>query len=154
MIKDFLKSNAIILADTNMILAGLNSNYTEKYNNKTVCYVAEDDVKEIAKQQGITRTTAAVKKALEEAKGKKIILACGNAPTFLYSSIETLLNNNFDLYKIVLIAMPVGFINVVESKEYALEFMQSFNVEGIILKDRYGGSPLVVSCLHALYKLI
>lgn len=153
-IKTLLEKGATIIADTNMIRSGLNKVYTEKYGNNTICYVSEPDVKEIAQKQGTTRTDIAVKKALTENKSSPLILACGNAPTFLYAAIELIVNEGFDLNNIAIIAMPVGFINVVESKDYTLEFMNMTGAEGIVLKGRYGGSPLVVAALHALYKLI
>ncbi|OGI03275.1 MAG: hypothetical protein A2Y25_05080 [Candidatus Melainabacteria bacterium GWF2_37_15] len=148
-IKDLLKNGAAIITDTNMIKAGLSKNYTEKYGNNVICYVAE-----VPRQEGVTRTDTAVKKALEECNNKPMILACGNAPTFLYAAIEYIVKEKLEISNIALIAMPVGFINVVESKEYTLEFMQKLDVQGIVLKGRYGGSPLVVSTLHALYKAI
>ena len=151
-IKQLLQNGASIITDTNMIKAGISKVYTEKYGNNVICYVSEPDVKSIANKEGITRTAAAVKKALNKIKNTPAILACGNAPTFLYAAIETLINEKWDLKNIAILAMPVGFINVEESKEYALEFMNFTNTSGIVLKGRYGGSPLIVSCLHSIYK--
>lgn len=153
-IKKFLLNGASIISDTNMIKAGLSSIYTDKYRNKTVCYVAEADIKETARREGTTRTIAAVKKALKSLKNIPVILACGNAPTFLYAAIENFIKNDWDLNNVAILVMPVGFINVVESKEYTYNFINKTKAEGITLHGRYGGSPLVVSCLHALYKLI
>lgn len=153
-IKNFLENGASIVVDTNMIKSGLSKVYTDKYSNRVICYVAEPDVKEIAEKEGVTRTVAAVRKALRELKNTPVILACGNAPTYIYAAIEALVKDNWDLSNVIVLAMPVGFVNVVESKEYAFEFMQAKCVEGIVLNGRYGGSPLVVSSLHSLYKLI
>jgi len=153
-VKHFLSNGAAIITDTNMIKSGLSKVYTEKFQNRVLCYVAEPEVKYLAEQDGTTRTVAAVKKALAELKNTPVILACGNAPTFLYAAIEYLIKNERDLANVIFLAMPVGFVNVVESKEYTLDFMNKTGVEGIIMQGRYGGSPLVVSCLHALYKLI
>lgn len=149
-IKGLLSNGAAIITDTNMIKAGLSQQYTNKYSNMVICYVSEPDIAEEARQKHTTRTEIAVKKAMVECKNRPVILACGNAPTFLYSALDESINTE----KIALIAMPVGFINVVESKEYAYKFMQNKNLEGIVLKGRYGGSPLVVSALHAIYKMI
>jgi len=153
-IKNLLKNGATIISDTNMIKSGLSSIYTDNYKNNIVCYVSDTDIKEISQKKGITRTVAAVNKALKELKNTPVIIACGNAPTMLYAAIETLIKDGWDLPNIAFLAMPVGFINVEESKEYSIEFMNKLNVEGIVLKGRYGGSPLIVSCLHSLYKLI
>lgn len=153
-IKSFLANGAAIITDTNMIKAGLSKIYTDKYENQVICYVADSDVRDIANKEGTTRTVAAVKKALDELKNTPVILACGNAPTFLYAAIEAFIKNEWDLSNVIMLAMPVGFINVEESKEYTLEFMKKTGVEGLILNGRYGGSPLVVSSLHSLYKLL
>ena len=153
-IKELLTNGASIITDTNMIKAGLNKLYTDKYKNKVICYVSDADVKNIAEEEKTTRTAAAIKKALCELKDAPVILACGNAPTFLYSAIETLITNGIDLKNVAVLAMPVGFVNVEESKEYTLEFMNKTGLEGIVLKGRYGGSPLIAGCLHAIYKLI
>lgn len=149
-IKSLIQSGAVIITDTNMIKAGLSKLYTNKYENQVICYVSNPDIAEEAKQKGVTRTEIAVKKALKDSKDRPVILACGNAPTFLYSALA----ENINVENMALFAMPVGFINVVESKEYALKFMQDYGLEGIVLKGRYGGSPLVVSALHAIYKMI
>jgi precorrin-8X/cobalt-precorrin-8 methylmutase len=153
-IKVLLKQEATIITDTNMIKTGISSIYTEKYNNHVICYVSESDVKQKATENKTTRTVIAVQKAIEENKNKPIILACGNAPTYIYAAIEKVLTGDFNLSKIALIALPVGFINVIESKEYAIEFLNKTDAEGITIKGRYGGSTLVVSGLHAIYKLL
>lgn len=153
-IKYILESGGIIITDTNMIKAGLSKSYLEKHNNKVVCYVSDADIAISAKENNKTRTYIAIQKALKEYKNSPILLACGNAPTFIYSAIETLIYESFDLSKLAILAMPVGFINVEESKDYSLEFIKDKNTEGIVLKGRYGGSPLIVSCLHAIYRLI
>lgn len=153
-LKLFLREGASLLTDTNMIKAGIQKTYTEKFNNNVICYVSEPDIKATAEKEGTTRTVASVKKALGELKNTYTILACGNAPTFLYAVVETLINTHWDFSKILVLAMPVGFVNVIESKEYTYNFMKRANVEGIVLKGRYGGSPLVVSCLHSIYKLL
>ncbi len=149
-----LKNSASIIVDTNMIKSGLSSFYTKKYNNEVICHVQEERVKKQAEYDNTTRSYAAVKQALLENHHQPVILACGNAPTFLYSAVETLVTEDWPPENLVIWALPIGFINVVESKTYILDFLNHFSIEGMILKGRYGGSALVVSCLHAIYKLI
>ena len=83
-----------------------------------------------------------------------MVLACGNAPTFIYAAINTLIRLKVNLDNVILLLFPVGFVNVVESKEYGREFMEHFGVEGVILEGRYGASTMVVASLHASYRLI
>lgn len=153
-IKELLADGAAIVVDTNMIKSGLSDFYTSKHSNQVICYVNEPDIYEEAKKLGSTRSYAAVKKAIEEDLDRPLILACGNAPTFLYSAIKTLIESGRRVDNVAILAFPVGFINVVESKEYTRSFMDYYGVEGSIMQGRYGASTLVVSALHAIYRLI
>ncbi len=96
----------------------------------------------------------AVVEAIKRHKDTPLILACGNAPTFIYAVIKTLLQEGVDLSKVAILGLPVGFVNVVESKEYLLEFSKHFGVSTIIMNGRFGGSTITVAVLHAIYKLI
>jgi precorrin-8X/cobalt-precorrin-8 methylmutase len=153
-IKNLISSEAVIITDTNMIKTGLNNNLLDKHNNKVICLVGDSEIADLAKKEGTTRTVAAIKTALKLHNSSPKILACGNAPTFLYAMIEYIIKNKMNTNDLALIVMPVGFINVVESKKYTMDFMKHKNIEGIVLDGRYGGSTLVVSCLHAIYKLL
>lgn len=153
-IKQLLQNQAAIIVDTNMIKSGLSSYYTEKYWNDVICYVNERKMYDLAKESGMTRSYMAVKTAIEEDKERPLILACGNAPTFLYSAVKTLVESGRRIDNVTILAFPVGFVNVVESKEYVKSYMEHAGVEGIIMQGRYGASTLVVSALHAIYRLI
>ena len=95
-----------------------------------------------------------MQEAIKRHKDKPMILACGNAPTFIYSAINTLLDEKVDLKKVAFLIFPVGFVNVVESKEYGKRFCEAFNIPAIIMQNRFGSSTMVVATLHAIYKLI
>lgn len=153
-LKDLLQNKAKLIVDTNMIRSGLSQFYLEKYENEVICYVNEPEVFEMAKNNGTTRSYAAVELAIKKFRDKPMVLACGNAPTFIYAAINTLIKEKIDLSNVVLLLFPVGFVNVVESKEYGRKFLEHFNAEGIILQGRYGASTMVVASLHAAYKLI
>jgi len=83
-----------------------------------------------------------------------MILACGNAPTFIYASINTLLDEGVDLRNVAFILFPVGFVNVVESKDYGKRFCEHFDIPAILMQGRFGSSTMTVATLHAIYKLI
>ena len=152
-LKELLLKKAKIIVDTNMIRSGLSEFYLNKYENEVICYVNEPEVFEMAKNK-TTRSYAAVELAIEKFKDEPMVLACGNAPTYIYAAINTLIRLNIDLNNVILLLFPVGFVNVVESKEYGREFMEHFGCEGIILEGRYGASTMVVASLHAAYRLI
>ncbi len=153
-LKELLEKKAKLIVDTNMIRSGLSKFYLDKYENEVICYVNEPEVFEMAKQNKTTRSYAAVELAIEKFKDEPMVLACGNAPTFIYAAINTLIKQNINLDNVILLLFPVGFVNVVESKEYGKKFMKHFDVEGIILEGRYGASTMVVASLHAAYRLI
>jgi len=153
-IKQLLQNGAKIIVDVNMIKVGLNQSFLKRYNNEVICYVNEPHIFKIAQQNQTTRSYAAVVQAIQENKNKPMILACGNAPTFIYAAINTMLEQNIDLSQVALIIFPVGFVNVIESKEYAKNFCDTFNLPAVIMQGRFGSSTMSVATLHALYKLI
>ncbi len=150
---DLLKSNAPIIVDTNMIKSGISDYYTSRYGNDVICYVSDKRVMEESKAKGITRTYLAVKKAIIENKNRPMILACGNAPTFIYSMIETIINEGISTDNMSVIAYPVGFINVAESKDYLIEFSKHYNIECSVMRGNFGSSTMIVATLHAIYKM-
>jgi len=153
-IQKLLQDRAVIVLDVNMIKSGISDFYLKKYGNEAVCYVNEPFAFKISKEKGTTRSYAAVVEAIKMHRDRPIILACGNAPTFIYAAINTLIEQKIDLSQVALLLFPVGFVNVVESKEYAKRFSEYFDVASIIMMGRFGGSPQVVATLHAIYKLI
>ncbi len=153
-LKDLLINEAKIIVDTNMIKAGLSEVYLKEYNNEVICYVNEPEVFAMAKLENTTRSYSAVKLAIQKHKESPLILACGNAPTFIYSAINTLIKERVNLNNVALLIFPVGFVNVVEAKEYAREFMDYFQAQGIILNGKFGASTMIVATLHSIYKLI
>ena len=104
--------------------------------------MADDDVREIAKERGITRAVASMEKAA--ALDKKIIFAIGNAPTALIRLYELIEEGK--LKPELVIGVPVGFVNVVESKELIMQA----DVPYIVAKGRKGGSNVAAAICNAL----
>ena len=153
-IQNLLLDRAKIIVDVNMIKVGLSQFYLKKYENEVFCYINEPSIYEIAEKNKTTRSYSAVVEAIKKYKNKPMILACGNAPTFIYGAINTLIEQKIDLSKVALLIFPVGFVNVIESKEYAKKFCNYFDVAGLIMQNRFGSSTMTVATLHAIYKLI
>ena len=86
-------------------------------------------------------------------KDEPMILACGNAPTFIYAAINTLLDEGVDLNNVAFLLFPVGFVNIIEAKDYVKEFCSSYDIPLILMQDKFGSSTMTVASLHALYKL-
>ncbi len=153
-IKNLLLNKAKIIVDVNMIKVGLSQFYLDTYDNEVVCYINEPFTYERAEQNKTTRSYAAVVEAIKRHKDEPLVLVCGNAPTFIYAAINTLLDEGVDLSKVALLLFPVGFVNVFESKDYGKRFSQAFDVPAVIMEGRFGSSTMGVATLHATYKLI
>jgi len=149
-----LKNKAKIIVDVNMIKVGLSQFYLDTYGNDVVCYINEPFTYEMAEKNKTTRSYAAVVEAIKMHKDEPLILACGNAPTFIYAAINTLLDEGINLDNVAFILFPVGFVNVVESKDYGKRFCEEFNIPAVIMEGRFGSSTMTVATLHATYKLI
>lgn len=153
-IQKLLKNKAKIIVDVNMIKVGLSQFYLDTYSNEVVCYINEPFTYEMAEKNKTTRSYAAVVEAIKMHKDEPMILACGNAPTFIYAAINTLLDEGINLDNVAFILFPVGFVNVVESKDYGKRFCEEFNIPAVIMEGRFGSSTMTVATLHATYKLI
>ncbi len=153
-IQSLLENRAKIIVDVNMIKVGLSQFYLDTYSNEVVCYINEPFTYEEAEKNSTTRSYAAVVEAIKRHKDSPLILACGNAPTFIYAAINTLIKEGVDLNNVALLLYPVGFVNVVESKAYGKKFLEHFGVAGVIMEGRFGSSTMTVATLHAIYRLI
>ncbi len=145
--KNALLSKAPIYCDSNMIKAGLslarlqvvNPAYTK---DDIHCYIADSDVSATAKKLGTTRALCSAEKARPILHGAIVLI--GNAPLALARIARYILEEN--IRPALVIGMPVGFVNVTESKE----LLQSCSVPQIMLQGRRGGSALAVTTLHAI----
>lgn len=134
-----------IITDTNMALAGISKPGLKKLGVEAVCYMADPAVAEAAKQSGTTRAVAAMQRAAQEHPGA--ILAVGNAPTALLTIAAQI---EAGLRPALVIGVPVGFVNVVESKEALLAVCERYGVPAIVAMGRKGGSNVAAAVCNAL----
>lgn len=137
-----LKNGACIVTDTQMAKSGINKKALAKYGGEVYCFMSDEDVAEIAKKNGTTRATASMDKAA--AMNKPLIFAIGNAPTALVRLYELIENGK--LKPELIIGVPVGFVNVVQSKELIMQA----DVPYIVAKGRKGGSNIAACICNAL----
>lgn len=142
-----LKDGACIVTDTQMGKAGINKKKLAKYGGEVFCFMSDEDVAAAAKEQGTTRATASMDKAA--ALNKKLIFAIGNAPTALVRLYELVKEGRLDPE--LIIAVPVGFVNVVQSKELILELK---DVPSIVARGRKGGSNIAACICNALLYML
>ena len=140
-----LQRGAVIVTDTNMALAGISRPGLAKLGCEADCYMADPAVAEAAKQAGTTRAVAAMHRAAREHPGA--ILAVGNAPTALLTIAEEI---EAGLRPALVIGVPVGFVNVVESKETLFAICEQHGVPAIAAMGRKGGSNVAAAICNAL----
>lgn len=142
-----LKAGACIVTDTQMAKAGINKTMLSRLGGEVFCFMSDADVAEKARKNGTTRAVASMEKASR--LGRPLIFAIGNAPTALVRLYELIQEKQVDPRLVV--GVPVGFVNVVESKEL---FVNS-EIPHIIARGRKGGSNVAAAICNALlYQLV
>lgn len=140
-IKAVILAGATIVTDTQMALAGINKRVLARFNCTVECFIADEDVAMQATERGITRSSVAVEKAAR--LGKPVIFAVGNAPTALLR-LDELMRAGYA--PIAIIAVPVGFVNVVEAKELIIKS----SAPCIVARGRKGGSNIAAAIVNAI----
>ena len=142
-----LRDGCDIVTDTQMAKAGINKTILSKLGGQVHCFMSDPDVAAEAKERGITRAIVSMERAAK--LPKPCIFAIGNAPTALISLHEQIHSGN--LHPALVIGVPVGFVNVVESKELIL----TDPVPHIVARGRKGGSNVAAAICNAmLYQIM
>lgn len=167
-----LSAGATVVTDTEMAKSGISKVTMAKYDCKLRCFMSDPEVAEEARKRGVTRATVSMEQAARLAKhlpkikfdsyqdseaGKvapassSIIFAIGNAPTALIE-LERLIREE-NLRPAGIIAVPVGFVNVVEAKELIWELRNEpeyGDIPLIVARGRKGGSNIAAAIVNAL----
>ena len=106
------------------------------------CFMSDPDVAQTAKERGCTRAIASMEKAAK--LGKPVIFVVGNAPTALLALRELI--DAGTVKPELVIGVPVGFVNILESKDAIMEA----GVPYIVAKGRKGGSNVAAAIVNAL----
>lgn len=142
-----LKNGCDIVTDTQMAKSGINKTILSKLGGQVHCFMSDPDVAEEAKQRGITRAIVSMEKAAR--LEKPCIFAIGNAPTALICLRQ--LMDEGALKPALIIGVPVGFVNVVESKELII----ASDAPYIVARGRKGGSNVAAAICNAmLYQIM
>lgn len=137
-----LRSGCDIVTDTQMAKAGINKRILESLGGEVHCFMSDPDVAAEAKSHGVTRAMVSMEKAAK--LPKPCIYAIGNAPTALFTLRELL--DAGKLNAVLIIGVPVGFVNVVESKELIL----NADIPYIVARGRKGGSTIAAAICNAM----
>lgn len=141
-----LRAGATVITDTNMALAGISKPALAKLGCRAECYMADEDVARAAREAGSTRAAACMEKACS-VEGP-VIVAVGNAPTALIHLLDLREAGRID--PALIIGAPVGFVNVVESKQRLAES----DARCIVAEGRKGGSTVACSIVNALLYML
>ncbi len=142
-----LRDGCDIVTDTQMAKSGINKTILGKLGGEVHCFMSDPEVAAEAKERGITRAIV----SMERAAGlpKPCIFAIGNAPTALICLHEQIACGKLD--PALIIGVPVGFVNVVESKELII----ASDVPYIVARGRKGGSNIAAAICNAmLYQIM
>lgn len=156
---DAIRSGASIVTDTQMGRSGINKKRLARYGGEVYCFMSDEDVAEAAKRDGTTRAAASMDKAAamyraaQEQKTAictdRLIFAIGNAPTALVRLYELIKEGA--LKPELIIGVPVGFVNVVQSKELILGLEDT---PYIVARGRKGGSNIAACICNALLYML
>ncbi len=135
-----------IVTDVTMVTSGIRKGALARLGVEAKCYLSDPRVAVMAAEQGITRTQAGIRLAVEEHPGA--LFAFGNAPTALMELCDLIRKGK--AHPAGIIAAPVGFVHVRESKHMVKPFK---NIPKIIVEGRKGGSNLAATLCNAILTL-
>lgn len=138
-------SGATIVTDTNMARIGISPSAAKRLGCEIVCYMSDEAVAEEAKQRGVTRAVVSMEQMAREYP--HAIAVIGNAPTALLKIAELIESG---LRPALVVGVPVGFVNVEESKRRAWEVCERYRVPAIVAMGRKGGSTVAAAVCNAL----
>ena len=141
-----LREGRGIVTDTTMALSGISKPRLKRFGISSSCHVADPDVAIQAQAGGITRSVAAMRKALADPGNG--IFVIGNAPTALFELLRLARERGFrpDL----IIGLPVGFVGAAESKEQLVTVAPELELPFITNRGRKGGSTIAAAVVNAL----
>ena len=132
-----LRNNETILTDINMVKYGIT-----QYPGEVECYIKNEEVKQIAKQEQITRAAAAIRYAAQnDFEG---IVVSGNAPTAVFEAMD--LYQKCEMNVKAIVGVPVGFVGAADSKEA----LKNSDIPNIVVEGPKGGTPIAVACVNSL----
>ena len=132
-----------IVTDVTMVTSGIRKGALQRLGLEAKCYLSDPRVAEMAVSEGITRTQAGIRLAVQE--HPDALFAFGNAPTALMELCDLIRKGKTQPAGII--AAPVGFVHVRESKHMVKPF---HDIPKIIVEGRKGGSNLAATLCNAI----
>ncbi len=132
-----------IVTDVTMAASGIRKGALERLGIEVHCYINDSRSKQMADEKGITRSQACMQLAAEEYP--EALYVVGNAPTALFEICDLVRKGK--MHPVGIIAAPVGFVHVCESKHAVKTLKQ---IPKIIVEGRKGGSNLAATLCNAI----
>ncbi len=145
--KEALASGVSVVTDTRMAMSGINKRVLDRFGGEVLNFISDADVALEAKERDLTRAAVSMERAAS--LGKPLIYAIGNAPTALVRIWEMIDDGSMQVPPALIVGVPVGFVNVVESKELVMDL----GVPYIVARGRKGGSNVAAAIVNALIYL-
>lgn len=132
-----------VITDVTMAASGIRKAALQRFGVTVKCYLSDERVAEMAKEKNITRTQAGIRLAVAEHPNSLYVF--GNAPTALMELCELIRRGKAAPAGII--AAPVGFVHVCESKYMVKTFTK---IPKIIVEGRKGGSNLAATLVNSI----
>ena len=130
-----------------MVRTGINKRKLAAFGGQVFCKVADPEIAKVAKEQGITRSMAAMRSFGQDMNGA--IIAIGNAPTALFEVLRMVEEEN--LRPAAIVGIPVGFVGAADSKA---ELAANTLVPYATVEGTKGGSPIAAAVVNAIMYII
>ncbi|WP_286471716.1 precorrin-3B C(17)-methyltransferase [Parabacteroides goldsteinii] len=140
-----LSSGAVrtIITDVTMVASGIRKGALQRMGLEVKCYLQDEKTVALAAEKGITRTQAGIRIAVSEHPDALFVF--GNAPTALMELCDLIRKGKATPAGII--AAPVGFVHVQESKHMVKPFT---SIPKLIVEGRKGGSNLAATLTNAI----
>ncbi|MDH5816603.1 MAG: precorrin-8X methylmutase [Candidatus Nezhaarchaeota archaeon] len=141
-----IRAGAKVVTDVKMVKAGLREVRLRRFGGRVECYVDDERAIKVAREEGITRTAAAMRVAVEMGLNGAIVLI-GISPSATLELVSAIKRGKAK--PALIVATPVGFIGARESKEEVMKLPIPY----IVVTGSKGGSPVAVAIFNALLTL-
>lgn len=145
--KKALESGCNIYTDVEMVRTGINKRKLASFGGEVFCRVADPEIAALAKEQGITRSMAAMRSFGQDLNGA--IVAIGNAPTALFEVLRMVEEDN--IRPAAIVGIPVGFVGAADSKAALAE---NTTIPYVTVEGTKGGSPISAAVVNAIMYII
>lgn len=132
-----------IITDVTMAASGIRKGALQRLGVEVKCYLGDPRTASLATEKGITRTQAGIRLAVEDHPDAFFVF--GNAPTALMELCDLIRKGK--AHPAGIVAAPVGFVHVQESKHMVKPFSE---IPKIIVEGRKGGSNLAATLVNAV----